>query len=77
MDPREDHERQPAIPERRRIFPERAIQVSWPEQDPIERFALWLDILKSAVAIVALLVLLFFGGYAIVHGGWPIRFPGG
>jgi hypothetical protein len=55
----------------------RPIVVTMPERDPVERLALWLEICRSVVAIVALLALLTFCGYAWVHGGWPMRLLGG
>jgi hypothetical protein len=42
-----------------------------------ERLALWLDIFQKMLAIVALLVLLVFGGVALKTGGWPVWFLSG
>jgi hypothetical protein len=45
------------------------------EQDAVERFAMWLQICRDVLLILALAVFLWFSGSALLHGGWPIWVP--
>jgi hypothetical protein len=55
-----------------RVYP---FDDSPPAPDRADRLLAWLAIGRETLTIIALLVLLYFGGYALVHGGWPIWLP--